>query len=250
MGDHAPPGYKKVEMPIAGAVVLASLVDDFADALRAGTLYDFARSRSDATSFRGRGDAFAFRAPLSGEQVLVRRSRHGGFFAPVTGQIFFKEGRAPRELRTSIELRQRGIPTPEVLGYAVYPVAALFCRVDVAVRFLPDSRDLASIMADADDSATRAALTATVDLMRTMSRARVLHPDLNLRNILVARGEQGAAAWLLDVDRVRFDRVSEDEVWLANMARFGRSLLKLQRLGVIRGDRAPSEFLLTTAARR
>ena len=50
------------------------------------------------------------------------------------------------ELEMSLELRRLGVPTPEVVAYALYPPGGLLQRSDVCSREIAGSRDLAQIL--------------------------------------------------------------------------------------------------------
>jgi 3-deoxy-D-manno-octulosonic acid kinase len=228
MDERIPDGFQRIESPSRIIVVRSDMAADMRAATDAMTLYDFARSRPDVRAFRGRGDAYAFRAPESATTVLVRHSRHGGMLAPVTGDLFLRPGRAAHELNTSHALSSRGVSTAEVLGYASYIVASAFCRTDVMMRFIPGARDLATLLLDEKDVRTRAAaLDMTRRLLTAMADARALHPDLNLRNILISDGGDGAGAWVLDVDRVVLDSMTPAQVADANLRRLLRSAAKI-----------------------
>jgi 3-deoxy-D-manno-octulosonic acid kinase len=198
--------------------------------VRAGSVYQYARGRADSTSYRGRARAYAFRTPVSGLHLLVRRAHHGGLLAPLTGDLFIVPGRAPRELEISLRLAERGVPTPALLGYVTYPVIGTLCRIDVLVVFVRDSSDLATLLATERDVNVRAgALEAARALLGNLAAARVRHPDLNLRNILISADGETQRAWLLDVDRVLLDSAPTDEILRMNTSRLERSIRKLQR---------------------
>jgi hypothetical protein len=63
-----------------------------------------------------------------------------------------------------------------------------------------------------------------------MAIARARHPDLNLKNVLIARDQNARfEAYLLDVDRVWFDRAGSERATAANLRRFSRSARKWHR---------------------
>jgi 3-deoxy-D-manno-octulosonic acid kinase len=173
------------------------------------TLHAWAAHRPDARPLRGRGTAYA--VPLGDERVVVRHSRHGGMLAPITRDLFLAPTRAPHELDVSLRLRAAGVPTPEILAYATYAVLPGIERADVVTREITGDELDAPAAAD--------------DLLSAMQRAGAVHPDLNMRNVLVAAG----TAYVLDVDRVYFlspgDRRSDER----NRARLLRSARKLGR---------------------
>jgi tRNA A-37 threonylcarbamoyl transferase component Bud32 len=193
--------------------------------MRHHTLYQWAQSQPDARALQGRETAYAVLLPESEVSVVVRHSTHGGMLAGVTRDLF-RTPRAPDELRIAWTLRHVGIPTPRVIGYALYPsLNGNLWRADVVTREVVDSADLASIL---DGSSTRftqdKAIDATVTLLRQMSRTWAFHPDLNVKNILLANNEADELiAYVIDVDTLRF---AEKEAEWMNVARLVRSARK------------------------
>jgi 3-deoxy-D-manno-octulosonic acid kinase len=119
------------------------------------------------------------------------------------------------------------VRSPELLAYVVYRAGPLLRRADVATRRVAASRDLAAAIAarPGDDGW----VDATGALLRALADAGALHPDLNLKNVLVAPGNDGGlAAWALDVDVVRFEGGAGARARVAerNWARLARSLRK------------------------
>lgn len=216
---------------LAGVDMIAHAPDAaaFREILEQRTLYAFAGAHPDRREIAGRGAAFA--VPLStGSRVVVRHNRHGGLLAPITRDIFLAPTRAPKELEISSRLLDAGVRTPQVLCVAVYRTAGLFARADVATREVPNGRDLQTLLASEKrgSDARRIAIDATALLLRTLRRAGVRHPDLNLKNVLIA----GDQAWLLDVDRVVFEQTMSHAVGEANWRRFLRSARKWQVKGL------------------
>ena len=195
--------------------------------LAAGTLYEYASRHPAARALAGRGVAYAIPLPGLPERAVVRHNRHGGLFAPLTGDVFLAPTRAPLELAVSRRLIANGVATPAVLAYAVYPAPFGFRRVDVLTREIPSSFDLSAALVSADAEHRRAALAATARLVRSLSAAGARHADLNVKNVLlrVSRHEANALeALVLDLDRVTFD--APDRVVDPNLARLLRSARK------------------------
>ncbi|MGQ0712235.1 MAG: lipopolysaccharide kinase InaA family protein [Gemmatimonadaceae bacterium] len=226
----APPGYERLRRPGVEAVARSTVANAVGEALSAGTLYDYAAHHPDARSLRGRGVAYAVPLPDGVTRVVVRRSRHGGWFASLTGEIFLAPTRAPRELEVSLRLTREGVPTPEVVAYGTYEVAPLLRRADVATREITSGLDLAKTLAQQSDPASiRNAVRLVARLLARMALAGARHPDLNVRNVLIAPDDNGQReAWLLDVDRVWFDTPRHPRVREANLSRFARSARKLR----------------------
>ena len=141
-----PPGYTALELERGTAVVLDALATPLASALRAGSFYGYAAAQPAARVLRGRGAAYAVPLPDGVTRVVVRRSRHGGLFAPITGDRFFGRTRAPHELDVALRLAHAGVPTPQLLAYAIYPAGPFTSRADVVTREVPDPADLVATL--------------------------------------------------------------------------------------------------------
>jgi 3-deoxy-D-manno-octulosonic acid kinase len=179
--------------------------------------------------------------------VVVRHAWHGGMLRGVTRDLFLPPTRAPGELRMSEWLRAAGVRTPRVVAYARYPAPLGLRRVDVATELVPEGRDLAAVLLPAADDRRAAGLRAgwleaTADLVAGLVRLGVRHPDLNLKNVLLAPDDAGTTrAWVLDVDVVRVTRrpPSGREVaraYRANVERLARSLDKWRDTRGLRVD--------------
>lgn len=239
-----PPGYTRSTQHAAELVARDWARDALVAALAThGSLHRWAEAQPAREPLRGRGVAWAAILPAgAGTQastpVVVRHTRHGGLFAPLTGDVFAKPTRAPRELATAVRLAAGGVPTPEVIAYAIHPVAGLLARSDVVTRRLPEGRDFPlAWSADASRAARDALIDAVATLLRALSTAGAQHPDLNVKNVYIAGEGATATAYVLDVDRVTFD--ADPQVAARNFARFARSARKwnaMHGLGV--GDDA------------
>lgn len=161
-----------------------------------------------------------------GVRWAVRHYQRGGAVASLLGDRYARIGepRPFRELRLGRTLEELEVPTPAHIGAAVYP-AGPFYRGDLVTRFVPDSRDLAAVLFPGltlDTTAGEAGKTAetaengeaaetrpAVDpavamesagrLIRLLHDRGVNHPDLNLKNVLLA-GDP-VRALILDLDR-------------------------------------------------
>ena len=230
--SRPPPGYVRLLVGRVHVVALAKLIPALREALRDGSLYEYAAHHPEARPLTGRGVAYAVPLPDGSTNVVVRRSQHGGLLAPVTGERFLGATRAPRELKAALRLAALGVRTPEVLAYATYPAGSWFRRADVLTREVPNAQDLAAALADApDEAAKRELLRATAELLAHFCAAGARHPDLNVKNVLIARDDDaGVEAYVVDVDRVWFDTPGSARVTAANLRRFSRSARKFHRL--------------------
>jgi tRNA A-37 threonylcarbamoyl transferase component Bud32 len=246
-----PSGYERLLLGHAVAVarsdvavsVRRSLVN--ADGTRS-TLHEYAARHPSARMLQGRAAAYVvpLPAPQDTVRVVVRHNRHGGLFGPITGDRFLSPTRAPYELEVSLELTRLGVPTPEIVAYALYPPGGVLQRSDVCSREIADSRDLAHILTSEGATERAAAFEATAGLVAALARAGARHHDLNAKNVLLTY----EAAYVLDVDRVTLNG-RPDVALDGNLARLTRSLRKWRdRFGARISERDITE--LESASRR
>jgi hypothetical protein len=221
-----PPGYARVRADGVDGVVWTSLVDGVSAALTHGALYEYARAHSQRPPFMGRGPAYAI--TIGDTRLVVRHVRHGGMLASLTRDLFIGATRAGHELDVSLRLRDAGIATPEVLGYALYRVAPGVRRADVLTREIPDAVDLLTVLTVNASGTDRASIWDAVRvLVEDLSRTGAVHADLTVQNVLVQRIATGRViAHVLDVDRVTWHRPGAAPVLRANWGRLNRSARK------------------------
>jgi len=226
-GAALPAGYLRVDAGRCSAVVRAEHRADAEAMLAEGTLYEAAARDLAARRYVGRGIAYAIALPVTGTRAVVRHNRHGGLFARLTRDLFLQPTRAPYELAVALRLAALGVRTPQVLMYDVQRSALLLRRSDVVTREVAGGRDLAAfMMPDVTASERAEAWAAARELVLTLNAAGARHHDLNVKNILIARGERGLVAWILDVDRVDFGEPGSIAVRRGNAARLLRSARK------------------------
>lgn len=195
------------------------------ESLNAGTLHEWAARQSLREEMRGRGVIYSVELPtVPVTPVVVRRNRHGGLLRFLTGEYFLRPTRAPFELSISLRLAAAGVPTPEVIAYAVYPAAGIFARSDVMTRRLPAGDDFPAAWGKAGEEGRDSMLVAVARLLVALARAGARHADLNLKNIYIAGSGADLAAYLLDVDRVTFSGRSDTAA--RNFKRLARSARK------------------------
>ncbi|MFN8570659.1 MAG: lipopolysaccharide kinase InaA family protein [Gemmatimonadaceae bacterium] len=222
-----PPGYVRFEAGVAEAVAHESVALGVREALGAGSLYAFAAAHPDRRDLTGRLPAYSIPLPNGGPRVVVRRSHHGGWLAGITRDLFVTPTRAPYELLVSLLLGRAGIATPPVLAYATYPAGPILRRSDVATLEVAGA-DLGAWLLEPDAQSTAERWLAPVaDLLKGLTRAGAWHPDLNVKNILLAADDGGVMrAFVLDVDRIEFHLPDDPTVRAANFNRLERSLRK------------------------
>lgn len=218
-------GYVNLNVNGCQAVALESAAPEVAKALAGGTLHDWAATQPEREEMRGRGVIYSVSLPTTPVMpVVVRRNLHGGLLHGLTGEYFVLPTRAPLELKISLRLAGAGIPTPEVIAYAVYPVLGIFARSDVMTRRLPPGADLPAAWEKADKAARNSMLATVATLLKALAAAGAWHADLNLKNIYIAGTAPDLTAYLLDVDRVTFP--GGNDIAERNFKRLARSARK------------------------
>lgn len=221
-----PPEYETLTLGAASAVVRR----DVASAVRAaleqrGSLYAWAEAQPGRESFAGRGAAYG--VTMGDLAAVVRHARRGGLLGPLLGDRYAGAPRYLTELAWSRRLADAGIPTPPFLAGVAYGMG-LTHRADVATEQVA-GLDLASLFfgdEPQEPGARDAAWRAVGRVVRALHAAGWVHPDLQLRNVLV--GGSPPQAWLLDVESCR--DAAGAAARRRNLERFFRSWAKWNRL--------------------
>jgi len=173
---------------------------------------------------RGGIGAFQVRPDLT---VVMRPYRRGGLVSRLNQSRYFGVRPRPfRELRASEALRAAGVATPEVFAAAVLWDAPGCYRGAIATHEVPGAINLWHYLQQAPAADRGPACVAAAAVTRRMHDAGAVHPDLNLQNYLVRRTPSGLEAWVIDLDRVRFTRVTP-ALRRTAFARICRSIRKL-----------------------
>jgi hypothetical protein len=232
MAEALPPDHERRHVRDVELVCHVDIVAGAMDAIHeAGSLYAWAGDRPQPRALRGRAPVYVATLPGTRHTIAVRHAWHGGLLAPITGDRWLRPGRAAIELRKSIALNKAGIATAPVLGYALYPTAGVFVRVDVISRFVENSWDLGAVLSDLAPGTSREdALAATRRLLVQLAAHRLLHPDLNVKNILLRHRAASVDALVIDVDVMQLDiRRTPEQVMRGNAERLLRSMRKWSR---------------------
>jgi tRNA A-37 threonylcarbamoyl transferase component Bud32 len=244
-----PPGYERRDITRKTLVARRDVVDTLADAIvERQELIEFAERVPGARPLQGRQTAYAIPIGQTGVRGVVRRNHHGGALRRWTGSMFLWPTRAPRELEISMTLRHMDIPTPAVLAIALYR-DGITATADVVTEEVPNSLDFgALLLTTTPDSEDRIeGWNATRRLLNRLAAAGIRHHDLNVKNVLLRRTDEGLfGAYLLDVDRVEFDRSLRD-AQAGNRARLRRSVEKWRDTRGARITAAEIETLRRTA---
>jgi len=204
------------------------------DLLRAGLVESLEGEAPSGPGPRGRAVHARIVLP-GGTAVILRRYRHGGVLASLTGDRFLGRGRFMREFEVARAARAAGVPTPHVVAVG-WRTGVLATRGFLATIEIAEARDLLDLFARPISRPKRhAAVRASALAVRALHDAGVRHADLHLKNLLVGEGggEPGSVAWVIDLDRAR--RVEGSlprRARIANLARLYRSVEKHRRRGL------------------
>lgn len=203
MGLTVPEGYRLFEG--AGVRVMAQekMLPRIKRALEEkGSVCEYVRHSDQTTRTTGRDRVYFFRE-TDGVSWVVRHLTHGGILGFVTGDRFVRSAR-PRpfnELLVAEELRQSGIATPPVVAACVFD-SMFYYRGEIVREEVPGARDLADVLfGTGDDDSECPAMAATGALVGQLHRVGLMHPDLNLRNILINGTEGRLQAHIIDLEK-------------------------------------------------
>jgi len=166
--------------------------------LKDDSVYSWIQKYSDTIKLRGRIAVYA--GQLADRQVLLKRLSHGGLLAPVTQDIFLSPDRLLDTIKTTDYLLEHSILTPEIIFVAWQP-GKIGIRCESAVEYIPDSIDASEYFFNKDNSLPENSsdIAAGIgNLVHQLHDLDFLHPDLNLMNFLIARGNN---ILLLDLDK-------------------------------------------------
>jgi hypothetical protein len=146
--------------------------------------------------------------------------RRGGRLAGIWRDRYGSARRLVATLSASAEARARGVPTAQPVALIVEVGFGGFARGAMAFAEIEESEDLARRVVR--KAATRADFEAAIGAVRAMHDLGVVHPDLNLGNVLL----RPKSASLPDVFLIDFDRAT----FAPGPLPFGRRQAGLRRL--------------------
>lgn len=194
---------------------------------------------------RGRVAGLAGRHPVvllgpPERELVLRRFTHGGLLRFLTGARFADPRRPFVELELSERLRAAGVRTPEVVAARARRASGLGWELALVTRRVSAARDGGELLAAAARGALPAcerqrALAAAGELVARLHALGFLHADLHPKNLLI---DPDGEAWLLDLDRSRFESALDERQRAANLARLYRYVAR---------RRARGEFAFTRA---
>ncbi len=241
MADHALPPLREVREGGWTVRVEEALCGRLLDG---GLVAAAERPDLNATAPAGRG--LHGRLDLGGGRgVIVRRYRHGGLFAPLTGDRFLGKQRFLREFELARRAWAARVPTsrPVAVGWRG---GALSTQGFIATLEIGGTCDLLELFTKPlSESARTASALAVAKAVRALHDAGVRHADLHLKNLLVGKEDagQGYHAWVIDLDLARQENGALSlSARIANLARLYRSVEKHRLSGVAIGDAEVKKF--------
>ena len=155
---------------------------------------------------KGRG---GIRVIRDGDKVIAsRKYLHGGLLRAITGDIFFSEGRALKELAVTRFLVEKGFPVVEPFAVAVEQ-GTIKKHLYFLTRFEEGAMDLLDFLNQAGPRARLKMIGRLARCLFSLGKLGVFHPDLHLNNILITReGEMR----FLDFDKARLGRLDRDDM--------------------------------------
>ncbi len=167
---------------------------------------------------------------------MARRYLRGGLLRFINRDLYLDGERSFDELAITAEAARSGIPTVEVLAAVSIKAAVPLYRCFLFTRELPGCIDLPAYLrgraaATGFSEDKKAVLERAAAAVRLMHDHGFFHADLNMKNILVdaARPE---SLYIIDWDKSQRLDLLSDALRMANIVRFGRSMIKLAGKGV------------------
>lgn len=182
---------------------------------REATLWLAARKAGPERTLQGRAPLMVVRAAdgsAAGDASwVIRRYWRGGAMRSLEDRHLRWGPRRPVvEAQASERLRERGVDTPRVVAGAAYR-SGLFYRADLVTEYVPDTVDVATLLFSpeepwrSDPDLRLGALARVGGLVRRLADAGGRHPDLNARNLMVRRTDDGGVPLVIDLDRCRVE---------------------------------------------
>ena len=178
----------------------------------------------------GGGRGATFRVALERGGAVIRFGRRGGIIGRFVREWYLDLSPRPwRELGASVIARRRGAPVPEVLAVGVHGWG-VYRSVVVTDEIAGATTAFAALEAAAPGLARGAIAHAAGVAVARLHAAGVVHPDLNLTNVLV--GREGAT--IVDLDRARvYAGAVAARTRLRSLRRLARSARKLDPVGAV-----------------
>ncbi len=183
---------------------------------------------------------------VQGERWVIKRYLRGGWMAKINRNRYFSPDRFYREIKICAHAERSDVPTVPMIAMILKQGAGGAVQAWSVSPYIEEAQTLADVLSG-DGVLDEHALFEAGAAVRSMHQAKIDHPDLNLRNILIVRdqkpefSEKSQRALLLDWDKAQIVESGQD-FHFKNLLRLFRSALKL-RIPAWRLRRASSLFL-------
>lgn len=182
----------------------------------------------------GRGFCLTLFLDEIGENVVIRRYRHGGLLGKITGDIFWNHCRPLNEAVVSEKVFESGVKTVEVVAVikrnGVYP----FFKAEIVTKEIANAFDLIDAIKNMLQEKgnlfdkKREVIHEIALMVKKLHDVGVYHADLHLKNILLSRGGNGEfLPYIIDLDKSTLNRSLTIESRLKNLFRLDRSVVKI-----------------------
>jgi tRNA A-37 threonylcarbamoyl transferase component Bud32 len=186
----------------------------------------FLRTLADAPVIPGQGRGGISMIEAEGQKLVARKYIHGGLFRILTGDLFLKRRRATAEADIMNYLGNAGFPV--VKPFSVVTERRSFAwRLHLVTILEEGAVDLLRQFPSLSQRRRLRIVTQLAESLWRLQQAGVYHPDLHLRNVLVAT--DGRLVFL-DFDRALRKTIGRKEM-KSMFLRLGRFVDKMERQG-------------------
>ena len=181
----------------------------------------------------GAGRSAVMTLVLAGHPAYAKRGVHGGLARRLLGGLFWRDRRGRRVIEAAERLRAAGVSTPPVLAAGWRTIAGPLAAYVLVTEAIPGGTSLQAILSGQPLARRRRRLArAAGRSVRALHDAGFVHADLNLANLVAARGGEpeppGAEArvFIIDLDGGVFRRQVGHRGRRRNLMRLLRSYEK------------------------
>lgn len=192
---------------------------------------DYGQEATRASTGRGRTQLLEL--PGREENLILRRTLHGGVLGPLWRGYLGSFKRIQRELEVTSSLQHAGAAVPcPALGIAI--ASGPLWRASMATVYIPATVTALDFLSEAQGDAKRMhpMASAVGEALGYFHGCGGRHADLHAGNILVREEEEQARAWIIDLDKAEFDG-SRGARRPAELKRLAHSLEKRNRLASV-----------------
>lgn len=171
----------------------------------------------------------------NGQRVIIRKYHHGGIFGNFGKDLYLFGSRAFKELILTEEVRACGIPTSEPVCAIHQSIFPFFYKAYLLSLEIPDAHDLKRFLIEIGKELSpqnliikRRIIRSIGSLVKKFHDNGFFHRDLQLKNILVSRGQ----TFIIDFDRCYRKSQLSLKQKINNILRLKRSVEKWKRTGL------------------